>query len=462
MALPFIEGEVFFVRKALEEPRFYRFFPDDPKQFYGHMLIEHVWNRWTVSQNTRPDFNAIDRRPHPRSTLERGRAQGGWRTVFGHFPNWWINFGNDRRGRNILRTFDAQPNQNRNEMRDLDAGGPARVVFRPVPLGTEEFVFIDMTQPIRAVYFPIAYQTEEGLPNLCTYLMVDFRLRSEIQLYHPVDGLWGGRRYIPDRTWGLHYDVYHTLGIHIPSLIESISWPRGLRGEGANLYRSTPRGQETIFSLYDTDIQQGRTTGQSNFVRLIDLVTVISAHQGIDITYRPFQYRSFVADALRQIISFGLGFVPGVGTLLTISLLTISFNVGFVLIMYPDQFRDEFGPSLGFDIVTGLIESSQHFKSRSSLPRTSMALTLEGDWSFEDRMPPPTSPKYGAGPPSEETSFGQEGGEDATTTQVASYMSKQAFEDRMPPPTSPRYAAGLPSDGAPSDHVDTSIPKPKL
>ena len=438
MALPFLEGEVFFVRKALEEPHFYKFFPDDPEQFYGHMLIEHVWNRWTVSINTKPNFDDIQRRPHPRSKLESGRAQGLWRTVFGHFPEWWINFGNDRQGRNIRRTFNAQPNQNRNEMRDLDRGGPAKVVFRPVPLGTEEFVFIDMTQPVRAVYFPIAHQTEEDLPNLCTYLMVDFRLRSQIRLRHPVSSM--DRTYSPDRTYGLHYDVRHTLGIHIPSLIESISWPRQLRGERADLYRSIPRGEETIFFLLDRDIQQGRTTGSSNFVRLIDITTLINAHQGIDINYRPFQYRSFVADALKQIIGFGLGFVPGVGTLLT-----ISFNVAFELIMYPDQFREVFGPSLGFDIVSGLVESSQNFRNRSSLPRPSEPLTLKGHWDFEDRMPPPTSPKHGATSPSEAAPLALTDRPHYAPVQ-ANYMSEQAFKDRMPPPTSPKHAAGPPSE----------------
>jgi hypothetical protein len=282
-------------------------------------------------------------------------------------------------------------------MRDLDAGGPAKVVFRPVPLGTEEFVFIDMTQPIRAVYFPIAHQTEEGVPNLCTYLMVDFRIRSEIQMYHPVDGLRGGNRYRPDRTWGLNYDVYRILGIHIPSLMQSLSWPRQLRGEHADLYRSIPPGQETIFNLWDTDIASPRSHSMTNFHRVIDLVTVINAHQGIDLTYRPFQFRSFVADALREIISFGLGFIPGVGTLLA-----ISFNVGYVLITNPDRFRDEFGPSLGLDIVAGLIEAGPSFRRRSNIPLPSRALTLKDEWGFEDRVPPLTSPKHAAGPPSDE------------------------------------------------------------
>lgn len=420
MALPWLEGEVFFVRNALVEPR-YNFNPNDARNFYGHMLIEHAWNSWTVSNNTNPNFNQIDRRPHPRSTLQVGRAQG-WKTYFGHFPHWWINFGNDRRGRNIRRTFNAQPNANRNEMRDLDAGGPAKVVFRPVPLGTEEFVFIDMTQPIRAVYFPIAHRTEESVPNLCTYLMVDFRLRDTVQLRHPFDGR--GRTIRTNSTWGLGYAVYHTLGIHIPSLVESISWPRQMRGEHADLYRSNPGGQETIFFLYDTDIAAPRFHIMTRFVRDIDLVTVISAHQGIDITYRPFEYRSFVAQALREIISFGLGFVPGVG-----SLLSISFNVAFVLITEPDRFKDEFGPSLGLDIVAGLIEAGPSFRRRSFLPSTNLPLTIKDEWGFDGRVPPPTSPPNSAGPPSDEPPPGYGG----DATEVDTHSSEVAKAQPLAP-----------------------------
>lgn len=295
-------------------------------------------------------------------------------------------------------------------MRDLDAGGPAKVVFRPVPLGTEEFVFIDMTQPIRAVYFPIAHRTEERVPQLCTYLMVDFRLRGTIQLVHPVDGT-AGRPIVPDRTWGLQIDVYRTLGIHIPSLIESISWPRAFRGEHADLYRSTPQGQETIFSLWDTDIALQRPPSRSTFVRYIDLAKIISAHQGIDLIYPPFQWRSFVVEMVGEVIKFGLGFVPGVGTFLS-----ISFNVGFVLVTSPDLFRDMFSPSLGFEVVAGLIEAGLHFKRRLSLPNKSLPnnllpsprqdLIFKDESGFKDRLPPLTSPKHAAGPPSDDVLSG--------------------------------------------------------
>ncbi|MCJ1484523.1 hypothetical protein MMC06_004694 [Schaereria dolodes] len=107
MALPYPEGAVFLLRDALVE-RLYNFNPNEPDQFYGNMLIEHVWNRWTVSQGTIPNFDDISKKPHPRSQLHIGRAQGFYQTDVGHFPEWWINFVNNRIAQHLNRTFNAQ------------------------------------------------------------------------------------------------------------------------------------------------------------------------------------------------------------------------------------------------------------------------------------------------------------------------------------------------------------------
>lgn len=268
-------------------------------------------------------------------------------------------------------------------------------------------------------------------------------------MFHPVDGISGGKRFEPDHAWGLRIDVYRTLGVHIPSLIESLGWPREIRGEHADLYRSIPQGQETVFSPWDTDIAALRSHSSSDFVRYIDIVTIVNTHQWLQLTYPPFQYRSFAVDMLREVVSFGLGFVSGLGTLLA-----VSFNVGYVLITTPDQFRDEFVPSLGFEFVAGLIEAAIHFRRRSILPNPKQAWTFKHGWEFEDRMPPLTSPKHAAGPPSDTAPPGHV---DDSTAQAADSASEREFKDRMPPLTSPKHAAGPPSDDVPPGHIDDSI-----
>lgn len=55
-----------------------------------------------------------------------------------------------------------------------------------------------------------------------------------------------------------------------------------------------------------------------------------------------------------------------------------------------NNFRDTFGPSLGLDVVRGLIDASQHFRSRSILPNTCQTFTLVNEWNFNNRYPPDT------------------------------------------------------------------------
>lgn len=57
------------------------------------MLIERVWNTWTVSHATDPNGTGLPTdRPHPHWQIQRGRPQQ-WRTEVGYFHDWWINVG---------------------------------------------------------------------------------------------------------------------------------------------------------------------------------------------------------------------------------------------------------------------------------------------------------------------------------------------------------------------------------
>jgi hypothetical protein len=51
-------------------------------------------------------------------------------------------------------------------------------------------MYIDLTFPIRAIYFPLAQKPSKVFPDLCSYLMVDFRLRQGVQMWNqPTAGL---------------------------------------------------------------------------------------------------------------------------------------------------------------------------------------------------------------------------------------------------------------------------------
>lgn len=47
-------------------------------------------------------------------------------------------------------------------------------------------MFIDLNVPIRAVYFPLAQKPSTTFPDLCSYLMVDFRMRQGVEMFDDV------------------------------------------------------------------------------------------------------------------------------------------------------------------------------------------------------------------------------------------------------------------------------------
>ena len=83
---------------------------------------------------------------------------------------------------NITREVVLGKSTNFNSLRDKDKGGPDKVHLQPVTMGNEKYMYLDLTVPVRAVYFPIATKSSALNEELCTYLMVDFRLRKGVKM----------------------------------------------------------------------------------------------------------------------------------------------------------------------------------------------------------------------------------------------------------------------------------------
>ncbi len=84
-------------------------------------------------------------------------------------------------GRNYHHKTMLDSNQNFNEVRDFDFGEPLKTIARPVPLlENARSIHIDWLNPIRATYFPLAYQAEPGYEDHCVYSTIEFRLRQGV------------------------------------------------------------------------------------------------------------------------------------------------------------------------------------------------------------------------------------------------------------------------------------------
>ncbi|KAI4280335.1 MAG: hypothetical protein L6R38_004552 [Xanthoria sp. 2 TBL-2021] len=143
----------------------------DDKAFYSNVLVESVWN--TSFEN-----NPTSSKPHIRAKHVTG--YGDWyATKFDLFGSQSACLGNSNDGTNITREVILEKNTNFNEIRD---GGPDKVHLQPVTMGQERYMYLDLTVHVRAVYFPVTAKSSALNEELCTYLMVDFRLRKGVRM----------------------------------------------------------------------------------------------------------------------------------------------------------------------------------------------------------------------------------------------------------------------------------------
>ncbi|KAL8805469.1 MAG: hypothetical protein Q9182_001924 [Xanthomendoza sp. 2 TL-2023] len=361
MALPYPEGEVLFQRSALWHQSGFR--ADDSSSFYSHALVETVWNV-AYAQGRSVDTNQYQ---HPRSSMRVLTAQL-YRTEFGFFDFQRVSFGPNRNGSGITRRVALECNNNGNEARDFDAGGPHKVCIMPVQLGNEPYMFLDATAPIRAVYFPLAHVCSEAFPGICTYIMVDLRLRNEIRLWSSTAPSWN-----PWVTIKLHDTLGFDMGswpnsvaFDLQGLYYYLSLPRQLRHPDQGLYNAKSTGDILVYLVGGRHVTLSHGVSEAMmkqrerkvaFNREMDLARVVSANLGVNLVWAPYQYSSFLFDLFTGLVEFALGFIPVVGPLLA-----FGFSITVSAITDPDRFRSDNILGLHQEFLEAIIDSG--FKSR--------------------------------------------------------------------------------------------------
>lgn len=160
--LAYPEGETFFRRSSLTHGgKDWNFNAENENQFYQHALVEYVSNTAFSGGRQEQTYS------HKRATYECKRAQGGYLTYFCYFNDMPISYGEPTYP-NRRQTVKCEANPN--VYRDRDSGGGIRVKIAHVQLPTkaERYMWIDMVQPIRAIYFPIAWKSDESSRPLIT------------------------------------------------------------------------------------------------------------------------------------------------------------------------------------------------------------------------------------------------------------------------------------------------------
>ncbi|PWI64480.1 hypothetical protein PCL_09635 [Purpureocillium lilacinum] len=405
MAMPYPEGEVFFKRSALkiakgngEHP--WSFNPDNAKDFASHILVEYIYNRpdghdgkrcYSVysevggSKYYRPSsFNIMFSNTQEKSETPAGQ---------GHKP----------RGVEMKRIIQVETLSDAKEYRDNANGGPDKVTILPIPVGKDEkYMFIDLVVPVRAIYLPLAQKVDNLDPDLCTYIMIDFRFRKGVEMmftgYYPGgDGMsyrYGMNRiYNPESMEqmikkeapthpqhkpqpfsykeGLGRQAGRTLQIDLRGVYNLLIVPRQLRSPDKGLYkpanpddsliRNHPEGITTIFNKTPAKIERD--------FQLLDYSKVISDHFGVDVTWQPYEYNEQSSSLVSQIfflgVESGLNLIPVVGPLVS-----TGFSIFMEAVSDPEEFakkdilklkdiKDANGKLVGGDVIKDAVETAK-------------------------------------------------------------------------------------------------------
>ncbi|OGM48634.1 hypothetical protein ABOM_002065 [Aspergillus bombycis] len=324
MAAAHPEGEVYFQRSSLRFANHLTFFDaNNANHFYSHFLIEWVSNVAMARQvRDLPQPN----HEGPRSQYLRERPSGVPRTWYGFWSHLPVSYG---RNNNISRWAQIPLETNPAEFRDSYNGGAQKVRVHPCPLPTtaEQWIWLDLVTPIRAIYFPLSQQADQDFPQLCTYVQINFYHQGRRDIWRPRINQFLGHDFTPELGVGFAWG--HSLGIDVQECIKLLALTPRLRV--TNIWR-----EKLIVIREVGDIATGHLAQQVRPNLSFDFLDFINANFAVDVIWKPVPPRSsFLLNLIETVVSAGLGLVPGVGPLLS-----AGFSVAWMAITDPEGFQE--------------------------------------------------------------------------------------------------------------------------
>ena len=257
MPLPYPEGECYFKRSALKSGGWDA---ENLEHFGSHGLIEHVWNDWID--------HGVNNSVWTESTFVNGRSHLGYasdpypqqtNTNYTIYKELTVSFGHNKDGSNVDYLYRIGNCNNGSSYTDADKSGGWKICIRPCPVPSGyRFMFVDIVQPIRAIYIPQLQQADEKYPELCSYVMIDYTKRDKVTMQSIVPHN-NERTFECDPTKGLgstkgafnvpggRYDVSRfTLCLDLAGLLNFLILSPDMRDSKMDIYRMPTRGQELI------------------------------------------------------------------------------------------------------------------------------------------------------------------------------------------------------------------------
>ncbi|KAL8830035.1 MAG: hypothetical protein Q9191_001674 [Dirinaria sp. TL-2023a] len=339
MALAYPEGECFFVRSGLATSQSDGYHADNAKDFYSNMLVEFVWNlevckgeeagvqylpdgmggRWMVPSKT-PKYS------HPRAGYRVVDAEWGHNSLYGCWDTLPFSYGPE----NSIKRRDGHDlctNGNRFFAREDKGTIEAWFMQMPMPTKEEQWVWIDMLGYIRAIYIPIAHQSSKQYPHMCTFIQINFAAKGKVDIWRPDISQFANHDC--DKVTGLGVHYTHSLGLNVFGLLRLLALPRQLRN--ADPYESKmiqiTRGIDRIATVA-TSPDLIRKNGYD-----FDFPKILEANFGLELQWLPHTQDKWFEDYMKNLITLGIGFVPGIGPILA-----VSFVLGWSALTDPDSF----------------------------------------------------------------------------------------------------------------------------
>jgi hypothetical protein len=187
MALPYPEGEVFFKRSVIKNND-NGLNPDNLASFNSHALVEWCWNDEVIGNG------------FGRNRICHVSGKHSDKEQYGYWESMIVMFGSKEgfensvqrqsdgfhysRHSGIKRMIKTRLPDGTEQYEKRAKGGPVLAALTPIKLDpAQPYMYIDLNVPIRAVYFPLAQKPSTMFPDLCSYLMVDFRMRQGVRMY---------------------------------------------------------------------------------------------------------------------------------------------------------------------------------------------------------------------------------------------------------------------------------------
>ncbi|KAM0347326.1 hypothetical protein ACHAPU_004845 [Fusarium lateritium] len=305
MAIPYPEGEVFFARSVLRNDNPNHYQADNVEHFYSHFMVEYIWN--VEADHGSKNANSPRGHSHPRSGYSIVRGGGGWKTDYGNWQQLPFSYGPSET--NIKRRLQHNLCTSGSRFKSHEKGDAA-----------------EMLAAIRAIYIPVAHSASKDHPELSTWLQVSFVQPRNISIWR------GGSTFLGHQTDsqnGLRVHRTHTVGFDITGLTELLCCPRQFRK--VNVYEA-----KFVKILEASKVRTVSVSDSYSDAYDFSWLTITRAHSGLNIEWGKGEKGSWFEDFFKNALSFGIGFIPGIGPLLA-----IAFSLTWTAIRDPDQFMHE-------------------------------------------------------------------------------------------------------------------------